>query len=305
MSSLKDRKIGIWAAVLTGLCWGVLAIGLKVALKFADSQTIVWFRMVFAFTILLIFVGLRQPSHLKILLKPPLFLIIGALSLAINYVGYMKGVELTSPSNAQIFIQLESLGLIVVGIFFFKETPSHKQLLGFLLCGLGFAMFYKDRFDATLSQRAAYLTGNLWILLAAGTWVVFAAFQKILLRKGYDPQQLNLFIYGLTAVVLSPMVNWTIVRHLGFSQGLLLAGLGLNTLLAYGGLAVAIQKIPASQVSVIITMNPLLTILIMALLGACEVSWIQPEHIATLGYVASLIVIIGVILAVAKPRPAK
>ncbi len=47
-----------------------------------------------------------------------------------------------------------------------------------------------------------------------------------------------------------------------------------------------------------------MTIFLMSLLSYFEVSWITPEHIASLGYFAAGLVILGVILVVSS-RPNK
>ena len=41
-------------AILTAFMWALLAIKLKLTLKYIDSYSIVWFRMSFAFVFLLI-----------------------------------------------------------------------------------------------------------------------------------------------------------------------------------------------------------------------------------------------------------
>ncbi|MCB0387052.1 MAG: DMT family transporter, partial [Bdellovibrionales bacterium] len=98
---MSERTVGLLCATTTALCWAILAIGLKFTLQFADSGTIVWVRMVVAATLMLGYYLLKKPDHLKILKQLPLLGILAGLSLSANYFGFMKGVELTSPSNAQ------------------------------------------------------------------------------------------------------------------------------------------------------------------------------------------------------------
>jgi drug/metabolite transporter (DMT)-like permease len=74
--------------------------------------------------------------------------------------------------------------------------------------------------------------------------------------------------------------------------------LGLNTVLAYGFLAIAIKYAEATKVSVIIALNPILTFVGMAVLAALEVSWIEPEHFTFLSITGAVIVLAGAIITI-------
>jgi hypothetical protein len=50
--------------------------------------------------------------------------------LAANYYGFIEGVNLTSPSIAQVFIQLGPVLLAVSGFAFFHEKVSLRQVAG-------------------------------------------------------------------------------------------------------------------------------------------------------------------------------
>ncbi len=292
-----SRKLGLSMALLTAFLWAVLAIKLKLTLKYIDSYSIVWFRLTFAFVFLLIVKLIKAPREILILKAPPLKGLIASLALGANYLFYMKGVEFTSASNAQILIQLAPVGLILVGIFLFKEWPTKIQVLGFTLALIGFALFYQDQLSATLAvNQHSFREGNIWLIVGAFAWTLFAALQKPLL-KFYDPQQLNLLLYGVASLVLIPFTNWSSFLSLPPIAWTLLISLGLNTVVAYGALPIAFQNLPTSQVSLIIAANPLLTIFIMTLFSAFEVSWIAPEHIARLGFFAAGLVVCGVVLA--------
>ncbi len=296
---MSQRQIGLLMAIITALSWAVLAIGLKFTLNYASSGTIAWFRLVSAFGFLFIYYLIRNPKALKILKQPPFLAIIGGICLGANYFGYMKGVELTTASNAQIMIQLGPLLLALTGVLYFKEIPTRIQSIGFFLGALGFSFFFWDQIRLVLAQRSIYIEGNLWILFAAITWAIFAAFQKVLIQK-FAAQHLNMLIYAVASVVLLPIVDFSEFQGLSIGIWILLCILGLNTVVAYGALSEALHRIPASQTSMIITLNPLLTIFLVGLLTAFEVSWLKPEPIEWRGYLGAFMVVCGVILAVTK-----
>lgn len=299
---MDNRMKGVMFASITALFWGFLAIALKVATDIMDPLTIVWFRFFVAFTILLIYFSIKKPQYLKILRKPPLFIIVASLGIGINYIAYLNGLKLTSPSIAQVIIQIGPILLGIVGLLFFKEKISRRQASGFILAGLGLFLFYRETIDKMATDEEMFNMGILWIVVAAMAWVVFATFQKILVRI-YPAQQLNLFLFGLPVLLFLPFIKPAAFIGLSIGNWVLLIYLGLNTLIAYGSLAFAFKYLEANKVSIIITMNPIITFILMGTLTYMEVSWIEPEIFSINGILAALLVLTGAIMAVAFAKP--
>jgi drug/metabolite transporter (DMT)-like permease len=134
---------------------------------------------------------------------------------------------------------------------------------------------------------------------------VWAALQKVLMRRGHRPQSLNLLTYGVAAVVFLPLADGSTLAGLGFGGWVLLVFLGVNTLLAYGAMGEALQDAPANQVSIIITLNPLLTLALLALMRALDVTWIDPEPVSATGYLGAACMLAGVILVVRRRAAAR
>ena len=81
--------------------------------------------------------------------------------------------------------------------------------------------------------------------------------------------------------------------------------LGVNTLLAYGSLGYALKYLEANKVSVIITLNPIITFSAMAILMALEVSWIVHENFTFVSIAGASLVISGAVFTVLKRRKRK
>ncbi len=196
--------------------WGVLAIALKVASKEIDSPTIVWFRFSLAFSGMFVWMAVSNPKELKILYKPNWLIVISSLALAWNYIGFMLGIQYTSPSNAQVAIQSGPVLLAVFGIFFFKEKISRIQIAGFLLSLLGFWIFYQQHVGAVpVGQEGQYTKGMLITLTGAVAWAIYAILQKKLVLS-YSVGTLNVFIFGLPVLLYLPFVNFASLAHLSF-----------------------------------------------------------------------------------------
>jgi len=138
-----------------------------------------------------------------------------------------QGVHFSGPSNAAIIIQVAPILLIIAGIVVFRESVSRRQIIGIAVAATGFFLFYLDRAgDATDSNLYARANG----------WVFFVA------------------------VALLPLVEWNEFDNSNAAGWIVLIFLGMNTLLAYGALAEAVECVSLSLISILITLNPLITL---------------------------------------------
>jgi len=289
---LSNQAKGLLCAAGTALCWGVLAIILKNALVFADSETIVAFRMIFAFVFLSTYFLFTNKKAFDLIRKPPPLLLFGCLGLAANYLGFMKGVAYSSASNAQIMIQTGPIMLMLSGFLIYKEGLKALQMIFIGVAVLGFVFFFKDQSNLASGENLAL--ANIWILAAAVTWVGYSLVIKHFTTRGYSANELNLLVFFVCSLALCSQINYSALSGFGFYEWGLLLILGLNTLVAYGLFGAALKLAPASQVSIIITLNPILTLAIIAF-GGAYFSFIPQEPVSTTGYIGAALVIIGVI----------
>jgi drug/metabolite transporter (DMT)-like permease len=223
------------------------------------------------------------------------------LCLAVNYFGFIKGDELSSPSIAQIFIQLGPVLLALSGFLFFHEKANLRQVLGLFLAFAGLAVFYNEQLHVFARADDSWKTGIIWILIAAITWAVYSILLKILVLK-YPPMQLNLVIFGLPVLLYLPFVNLNHFFSLDLAEWGILMFLGLNTLFAYGLLSMAMHYTEANKVSVILILNPILTFVLMAIISQSRATWIAHEHYTLMTLAGALIVLMGALLTIFRSR---
>ena len=245
----------------------------------------------------MIFTGQRKTF--AVLKTPPGLLLIASLCLAFNYLGYMQSLHITSPANAQIFIQMGPLILALSGIFLFKERLSKLQGIGLVACLFGFSLFFIDKQASFADRQQQFLMGFLWVFAAAVAWALFAIFQKFLLKK-WTGSHINLYVFVTSSLVFLGFVDWQALAQAPLKAHLIFIFLGFNTMLAYGGLSLALKHLPATQVSPIISLNPLFTLLFLFLLEKTTWSPLAPDPIQTLGYLGALLAVVGVILVVSQ-----
>ncbi len=296
---MSNHSKGLMMISITAVLWGILAVVLKYALQRFSGNTIIWFRFTFSLVFLAGYYLIHRPRFFEILINPPLLGIFAGLAMAGNYLGFTRGVALTSPSNAQILIQISPLLVAVVGVAYFKESLTLLQKSGFGIAAAGFLLFYWDQLHHLVISSQQYSRGNAWIIFAAVTWTFFAVCQKLLMRI-WTPQQTNLLIYLVAALVFSPLAVFREFQGLGLSDWLTLIFLGANTLIAYGTLGEAFKLLPANQVSAIIVLNPLITMIVVSVLSVQKLPWLSSESTTLVGYAGALFLLAGVGLVVKK-----
>jgi len=292
---------GILYAGLTAILWGILAIALKVSLAGLTPADITWFRFLLAFLSLTAYYFLKKPGYLGILRRPPLLLMVASICLAINYFGFIKGVELTSPSVAQIFIQLGPVLLAVSGVAFFHEKITYRQMAGLFIVLVGLIIFYNEQLHMVVADFDLWQRGILWVFIAAITWAGYSVLIKILVLR-YPPMQLNLVVFGLPVILYFPFIDLNHFLNLDIIGWAILIFLGLNTLFAYGLLSMAIHYIEANKVSVILILNPILTFALMAIISHTDADWIQHEHYSMMTVLGAITVLAGAILTIIRKR---
>lgn len=298
---MQNHTKGIIYASITAFFWGFLAIALKVAVREVEPVTIVWFRFMVAFLLVAGWQIVKKPTSFKVLAKPPLLLILAALGLTWNYMGYMLGIHYTTPSNAQLFIQTGPIMLATAGFVFFKEKLKRNQVIGFAIAILGLSFFYSDQLSAFTDRQSQYNLGVVFTLTGAVAWATYATLQKKLVLK-YSIESLNLFLFGLPVILYIPFVNFTPLFHLHWSWWLLLLFLGANTFIAYTCLAKALKYTEANKVSIIIIVNPIITFITMGILTKLNVSWVVHERFSMITILGASLVLTGAFFVAKKSK---
>lgn len=302
--AMTDNSKGILYASVTASLWGFLAIALKIAVTELSPVTVVWFRFSTAFLTLVIVTFIFRRRDFSIYRHLHWMLLLAAVFLGFNYLGFISGIKYVSPSSSQVFIMVAPVTFALSGIVIFREQVTIQHLVGFALVVTGIGLFYSEQIRDLVNAENHFTRGMLLIFGGGLSWAVFASLQKHLLQR-YSPNQLNLFIYSFCAVMLLPFAQFSKLPALQGEEYLLLYYLGLNTVLAYGSLSLAIKYTEANKVSVIITLNPIITFVTMAILSRMNVSWIEPESFSVLSIVGALTVLSGAITVILAGRKRK
>ncbi|WP_130943543.1 DMT family transporter, partial [Klebsiella quasipneumoniae] len=137
-----------------------------------------------------------------------------------------------------------------------------------------------------------YTWGVIFGVAAAAVWVSYGVAQKVLLRR-LASQQILFLLYTLCTIALLPLATLSQVLALSHWQLACLIVCGLNTLVGYGALAEAMARWQAAQVSALITLTPLFTLLFSDLLSLAWPDVFARPMLNLLGYLGAFVVVAG------------
>ena len=297
-------RLGLALSLTCTFVWGILPIALAVTLQELDIYTITWFRFFMAFGLLAAYLAARKefPDLQKLRSASLGLLAIATIFLGLNYLFFLQGLVLTSPTISEVVIQLAPVLMSLGGLAIFKERYTLHQWGGLGVLALGFALFVHGQLEIVVTAQATFLLGNICLVLGAITWAIYALAQKQLLQK-LSSSTIMLVIYGGCALLFSPLAKPQPLLSLSPLHLGMLLFCGLNTLIAYGAFAEALDHWEASRVSAVIALTPIVTFVSMWAVSLLTPTLIAPENVTPLGLWGAVLVVAGsMVIALAKKQ---
>jgi len=285
-------QFGLFLSLVTVTLWGVLPISLSITLQGLDVYTLTWFRFLVSFCLLAIYLKARGNLPSISLLRSTSWKLvsIATIFLAINYILFVKGLAMTTPSNAEVLIQLAPILMGLGGLVIFKEQYSLLQWIGISILTIGLVLFFNEQLSNLITAKSTYLLGSGLVIVAAISWSIYALAQKQLLQS-LSSAHIMLIIYGGCALIFTPFASPTRIFTLSYLQSGMLLFCALNTLIAYGAFAEALKHWEASRVSAALALTPLVTLLSSWLVSELSPNLIAAEHFTILGIIGAILVV--------------
>ena len=293
--------LGFSLALLTAVLWGLLPIALKWLLNSMSAATITWIRFVAAAGLVgLVLLARRQiPSLRGLSVKKKLLIVLAIAGLLLNYILYLKGLFLLTAETAQVVIQLAPFLMMLGAVYLFKERLLFWQKVGAWLLLIGLVLFFNDRLALLLTQFGSEAVGVLLVIIAAIAWACYALAQKQLLLS-FNSQQIMWLIYVAGALCFLPSADLAPLARLSAWQWGIVLFCCLNTIVAYGAFAEALQHWQAANVSAVLAITPLLTIGFAQLLAYFYPQF-PSESLNVWAWVGASLVVIGSMLTALAP----
>lgn len=293
--------LGFSLALLTAVLWGLLPIALKWLLSSMSAATITWIRFMVAAVLvgMVLLVHRKIPSLSALTKRKKLLILIAITGLLLNYILYLNGLFLLTAETAQVVIQLAPFLMMLGAVYLFKERLLLWQKIGAWLLVFGLLLFFNDRLALLLTQFGSEGYGLLLVIAAAVAWACYALAQKQLLMS-FNSQQIMWLIYMAGALCFLPAVELAPVLELSAWQWGIVVFCCLNTIVAYGAFAEALQHWQAANVSAVLAITPLLTIGFAQLLAYFYPQF-PSESLNAWAWVGALLVVVGSMLTALAP----
>jgi drug/metabolite transporter (DMT)-like permease len=284
-------RLGLSLSIVTVLLWGLIPLALGVVLQAVDVATVNAFRFLSSFVLLGSYLASRQqlPTIKQLQATSPILMLVAIGGLTCNYLFFTKGLLATSPSHAEVLIQLAHLFFGFGGLLIFKETYSRKQLLGLVILIWGLVGFFNQQL-AAVTATGQYIAGSFMLAFAAFAWAVYALAQKQMLQQ-LSSGQIMWIIYGCCGVIFAIFSHPASLFAMSPLQWGMLIFAGLNTFVAYGSFAESLAHWPASRVSAVLALAPIVTLVAMAI--AAPWLSLHAEKITTWGIAGAIAVVVG------------
>jgi len=257
-----------WLALLL-LLWSANFIFAKFALRELPLSLVLSLRYVFSALCMLPVVALGRrgaawPGQASKWSDAPALLGVGLLGLVGNQVLFLVGLSMTSVAHAGVITALSPVLVLLGSAAFGNERITRLRIAGLLTAGCGVAVLQFSRGAAGEATR----TGDAVMLLSV---VFFAGFNLLgkPLAERVGSLRMNAMAYAAAGLLALPFALWNLSRG---AHASLLAWTGVaymavcSSVIGYLIYAHALRHLPASRVSVVIYLQPLLASLLAVLM---------------------------------------
>ncbi len=274
----KSISLRYYAEALAAVVvWGASFVATKVALEHLPAATVVWLRFAIGVAVLGFAVSLRR-QWLRLQVKDAAYLaLLGLLGITLHQWLQSTGLVTSQATTTGWIIASTPIFIALLGWLALKERLFGLQILGVVLASLGVLLVVSRGNLGVLFSLGFGNRGDLLILISAPNWAVFS----ILSRRGLSrlPASLMMFYVmafgwllstglfaaqrGWEQIPLIPWRGWLSVAFLGvFCSGI-----------AYIAWYDALQALPVAQTGAFLYIEPIITMLVAALVLREKITW--------------------------------
>lgn len=284
---------GIAEILCTVVIWGATFVATKIALQEVSPSTVVWLRFGMGVVVLGIAVILRREFTIPRPGELFYFGLLGFIGVALHQWLQANGLQTAQATTSAWIVATIPAFVVLLSWFVLKERPSPVQFAGMGLAAVGVILIVSKGDLPGLFGGGAGSVGDLLVLASAPNWAVYT----VLSRRGLQNHAAAPMMFYVMTLGWLFVTIWALgfgagvseIHRLDMRGWLAIIGLGvLGSGLAYITYYDALQILPASQLSVFINIEPMVTTFLAApLLG---------EPITKLVLLGGAMIIAGIIL---------
>ena len=265
----QNRLIACLEIFIAVVVWGASFIATKVALRDVSPITVVWLRFGMGVVILGGAVVARQQFAWVSSKELGYFSLLGFLGITFHQWLQSNGLVTAQATTTAWIVATTPVFMALLGVLFLKETLGAGRTLGIALAALGVILVVTRGDVRTFASGRVGAPGDVLVLLSAPNWAIFSALSRRGLQA-HPAARMMFYVMALgwlfttllffTGPGLSDIGRLTLTGWLGVGfLGVFCSGLAY--IFWYDGL----QLIPASQVGVFLYVEPLVAVVVAAI----------------------------------------
>ena len=278
--------------------WGASFIATKVALQEIHPATVVWLR--FGIGVLVLGLAARWQGQLTLPKHKdlPYFALLGFIGITFHQWLQSTGLVTAQASTTAWIVATTPIFMALLGWLVLREKLSKPQVLGIVLATVGVLLVVSQGDFGALGLGEFGTPGDILILISAPNWAVFSTLSRRGLKEhAAGSMMLYVMSFGwlFASVWFLAKSGFADVGQLTFNGWLAILFLGV----ACSGLAYifwydGLQAIPASQVGAFLYLEPLVAVIVAAM--------VLGESVLLVSLLGGGTILLGVWLVNRKPK---
>jgi drug/metabolite transporter (DMT)-like permease len=257
-------------ALFAVIVWGASFIATKVALREVSPITVIWLRFGMGVIVLGILVASRRQFGLPEGKDLGYFILLGFLGVTFHQWLQSNGLVTAQASTTAWIVSTTPVFMALLGWLILKESLGWLRAGGIAIAAVGVLIVVSHGDWSSISAGRFINIGDMLIMVSAPNWAIFS----VLSRRGLQqnpPARMMFFVMSAGWLFLSVLLlagpgtgeigrlHWDGWLATGF-LGVFCSGL------AYVFWYDALQEIPAGQLGVFLYLEPLVTLVVAAVL---------------------------------------
>lgn len=289
------RLSGYAYVLIAAALWATLGIFYKglIAAYGLPPAAIVFWRALIAALLILCVLSLRRPEQMRIKRRDwPFFLAFGFLGVAGFFLVYIFSIAINGVGMAAVLLYTAPAWVMFLGALCGHETLNWRKVAALFLAMLGAALV------GQIYRLSAAGTGLLGLLAGLGAGLGYAAyilFSQTGLRRNYPPWTVMAYGFLLGALFMVPAIPGLGFAQIIDSPSLLPWLLLLGVIPTLGGslaFNLGLQTVPATNASIVATLEPLIAVLLGRLIFSEKLDAVQ--------LLGGLLIVISVLILQAR-----
>ncbi len=262
--------VPVLEALFAVIVWGGSFVATKVALREVSPVTVVWLRFAMGVVILGAAAIARKQISFPARKELGYFVLLGFLGITFHQWLQSTGLVTSQASTTAWIVATTPVFMALLGWMMLGEKLVWLQIAGIFLAALGVLLVVTRGDLSQLAQGRIGTFGDLLILLSAPNWAVFSTLSRRGLQR-YPAAQMMFYVMAsgwlLTSVLFFLGSGPGEIHNLTWEGWLGIAFLGIFCSgLAYIFWYDALKALPVAQTGAFINLEPLVTVIVAALL---------------------------------------